>query len=56
MWRDICLANKLAILQELDQYLMIAKALRELIAKEDSQALEKVFLKASEARKRWEES
>ncbi|NDI19750.1 MAG: prephenate dehydrogenase/arogenate dehydrogenase family protein, partial [Burkholderiaceae bacterium] len=56
MWRDICLANKSAILQELDQYLVIAKALRELIAKEDSQALEKVFLKASEARKRWEES
>jgi prephenate dehydrogenase len=56
MWRDICLANKSAILQELDQYLVIAKALRELIAKEDSQALEKVFLKASEARKGWEES
>ena len=56
MWRDICLANKSAILQELDQYLVIAKALRELIAKEDLQALEKVFLKASEARKRWEES
>ena len=56
MWRDICLANKSAILQELDQYLVIAKVLRELIAKEDSQALEKVFLKASEARKRWEES
>ncbi len=56
MWRDICLANKSAILKELDQYLVIAKALRDLIAKEDSQALEKVFLKASEARKRWEES
>lgn len=56
MWRDICLANKQAILKELDQYLAITQALRDLIAKEDSQALEKVFLKASEARQRWEKS
>jgi len=56
MWRDICLANKQAILKELDQYLVITKALRDLIANEDSQALEKVFVKASEARQRWEES
>lgn len=56
MWRDISLANKQAILKELDQYLAITKILRDLIAKEDSQALEKVFRKASEARQRWEES
>ena len=33
MWRDICIANKQAILKELDQYLSITQRLREMIAK-----------------------
>ena len=53
MWRDICLANRTAILKELDQYLLVASHLRELIAKEDAAGLEKAFTKASQARQAW---
>jgi len=53
MWRDICLANRVAILHELDQYLAITKHLRDLIANSDGAALEKLFIKASEARQKW---
>jgi len=56
MWRDICIANKQAILKELDQYLSITQRLREMIAKEDADGLEKVFQKASQARQKWDES
>jgi prephenate dehydrogenase len=56
MWRDICLANKQAILKELDQYLSITQHLREMIAKEDATGLEKVFQKASQARQQWDKS
>ena len=56
MWRDICIANKQAILKELDQYLSITQRLREMIAKEDADGLEKVFQKASLARQQWDES
>lgn len=56
MWRDICIANKQAILKELDQYLSITQRLREMIAKEDANGLEKVFQKASQARQQWDES
>jgi prephenate dehydrogenase len=56
MWRDICIANKQAILKELDQYLSITQRLREMIAKEDANGLEKVFQKASQARQKWDAS
>jgi prephenate dehydrogenase len=56
MWRDICIANKQAILKELDRYLSITQRLREMIAKEDADGLEKVFQKASQARQQWDES
>ena len=56
MWRDICIANKQAILKELDQYLSITQRLREMIAKRDVDGLEKVFQKASQARQQWDES
>ncbi len=56
MWRDICIANKQAILKELDQYLNITQRLREMIAKEDTDGLEKVFQKASQARQKWDAS
>ena len=56
MWRDICLANRTAILKELDQYLSVAGHLRELIAKEDAAGLEKAFAKASKARQEWDGS
>ena len=56
MWRDICIANKQAILKELDQYLSVTGRLREMIAKEDEVGLEKVFQKASQARQKWDAS
>lgn len=56
MWRDICIANKQAILKELDQYLSVTQHLRDMIAKEDAAGLEKVFQKASQARQQWDES
>ena len=56
MWRDICISNKQAILKELDQYLSITQRLREMIAKEDANGLEKVFQKASQARQKWDAS
>jgi prephenate dehydrogenase len=54
MWRDICLANKTAILKELDNYLVLTKNLREMIAKEDGDSLLKAFTKASAERQKWE--
>ena len=56
MWRDICLANRTAILKEMDQYLSVAAHLRELIANEDAAGLEKAFAKASKARQEWDGS
>ena len=56
MWRDICIANKQAILKELDQYLSVTGRFREMIAKEDAAGLEKVFQKASQARQKWDAS
>jgi prephenate dehydrogenase len=56
MWRDICLANRTAILKEMDQYLSVAAHLRELIANEDAVGLEKAFAKASKARQEWDGS
>jgi prephenate dehydrogenase len=56
MWRDICIANKQAILKELDQYLSVTGRLREMIAKEDAAGLEKVFQKASQVRQKWDAS
>jgi prephenate dehydrogenase len=56
MWRDICLANRTAILKEMDQYLSVAGHLRELIANEDAAGLEKIFAKASKARQEWDGS
>lgn len=54
MWRDICLANKTAVLKEMDNYLNLTKLLRDMIAKEDSDALLKAFTRASAERQKWE--
>ena len=54
MWRDICLANKTALLKEMDHYLHLTKMLRDMIAKEDGDALLKAFTRASIERQKWE--
>jgi len=53
MWRDICLANRQAILAELDEYLANLAWVRALLMAENGQGLEALFAAASAARNRW---
>lgn len=53
MWRDICLANREAVLFELDAYQQQLQRLRGLLEAEDGDALEAVFLRARTARDQW---
>ncbi|MDB5801976.1 MAG: prephenate dehydrogenase [Rhodocyclales bacterium] len=53
MWRDICVANRQALLAELDAYLAELAWLRALLIQSDGAALEKLFAEASEARNAW---
>ena len=53
MWRDISLANRDALLTELDAYLAQLTALRALLAAGDSAGLEAVFDNAQRARRAW---
>lgn len=53
MWRDICVANRAAVLAELDRYIEKLRALRAPLAAGDGAALEKVFEEARDARNRW---
>ncbi|MBT0961939.1 prephenate dehydrogenase [Denitromonas iodatirespirans] len=55
MWRDICLANRHALLAELDQYLGELAYLRALLMSGDGDRLETLFGEAREARNRWAE-
>lgn len=54
MWRDICMANRDAILKELDGYMAVVSHMQALLKNRDSQNLEKLFAKASESRNNWE--
>ena len=53
MWRDICLANRVALLAELDRYAAQLAALRPLVERGDGAELERVFGAARAARERW---
>jgi len=53
MWRDIALANREAVLAELDAYLAALQALRQAVDAEDAGALLKMFSRARNARKNW---
>ena len=53
MWRDICVANKDALLAEVDRYAAQLAALRPMIERGDGHALEQLFSKARAARERW---
>lgn len=53
MWRDIALANRDALLDDLDVYRARLDALREWIARGDRDAIERMFMKASTARAAW---
>jgi prephenate dehydrogenase len=54
MWRDIALANRDALLCELDGYSDALAAARALIAEGDGEAIAAMFAEASTARRAWE--
>lgn len=56
MWRDICIANRKALLQELDAYMAELLRTRVLLAGADSTGLEKMFATARARRDAWLES
>ncbi|MDL2355769.1 MAG: prephenate dehydrogenase/arogenate dehydrogenase family protein [Pseudomonadota bacterium] len=53
MWRDISLANRAALLGELDAYLAQLSAIRAMLAAADGAALEAVYANAQRARRQW---
>ena len=53
MWRDICVANRSALLKELEGYGKVLDALRDMVERGDAAALHALFEKAREARNRW---
>ncbi len=56
MWRDIALANRGALLNEIDQYMARLAAVRGMIAAADADALDAVFSNARDARQAWLDS
>ncbi|MFP6558398.1 prephenate dehydrogenase [Paraburkholderia sp. B3] len=55
MWRDVCLANRAALLAELDAYTEVLAKLRAAIDTGDGAALETVFARSRAARSAWQE-
>jgi prephenate dehydrogenase len=53
MWRDICIANREALLELLDQYMDEVGAARSAIESADGAALAAMFERARTARSRW---
>lgn len=54
MWRDIALANRQALLAEIDRYAVELARARALVAAGDGAGLESMFARASTARRAWE--
>ncbi len=55
MWRDICVANRSALIAELDAYSAVLARLRTAIDAGDGAALEAVFARSRAARSAWQE-
>ena len=53
MWRDICMANRDALLAELTRYSAQLGLVEKLLQAADAKALEKLFTEARDARDRW---
>lgn len=53
MWRDICLANREALLEDLDHYIGTLNGLRAAIAAGDASTLDDVFSRSRRARADW---
>jgi prephenate dehydrogenase len=56
MWRDICLANRVALIKELDAYMSELLKTRVLLASGDSAGLEAMFASARARRDAWLDS
>ncbi|KNH10266.1 Cyclohexadienyl dehydrogenase [Candidatus Burkholderia brachyanthoides] len=55
MWRDVCLANRTALLAELDAYTDVLVRFRAAIEASDGAALEAAFARSRVARTEWQE-
>jgi prephenate dehydrogenase len=55
MWRDVCVANRVALLDELDAYTAVLARLRAAVEAADGAALEAVFTRSRMARSQWHE-
>ncbi|MDA8094486.1 MAG: prephenate dehydrogenase/arogenate dehydrogenase family protein [Betaproteobacteria bacterium] len=53
MWRDICLANRDVLLDELDRYLASLANIKSKLARGDADGLEAIFAAARSARRAW---
>ncbi|MBI4741656.1 MAG: prephenate dehydrogenase/arogenate dehydrogenase family protein [Betaproteobacteria bacterium] len=53
MWRDVCLANRVALLEELDRYRAQLDELRDALHRGDGKKLEETFDVARAARRAW---
>lgn len=53
MWRDICLANREALLEQIDAYQNELKLLQEMLKNNESAALEQAFSEARKIREKW---
>jgi prephenate dehydrogenase len=56
MWRDICIANRSALIGELDRYMNALLQMRVLLAGADAEGLEKLLANARDARNAWLDS
>lgn len=56
MWRDISVANRTALIGELDRYMDALLQMRVLLAGADADGLEKIFANARDARNAWLDS
>jgi prephenate dehydrogenase len=56
MWRDICLANREALIGQIDAYQEELAALRQWLVGGNGKELENAFSRARDARKHWLEN
>jgi len=56
MWRDISLANRAALLHELDGYLIQLIRMRKMVVEGDGDGLNQIYSNAQRARQNWSEA
>lgn len=55
MWRDVCIANRAALLTEIDAYTAVLARFRQAIEASDGAALETAFERSRTARSEWQQ-